>query len=104
MNEQPPVNVAFSDVPDRYTAPPVPPDDAPDPIDTEPVVPELDVPELKLSRPLTPALPAFDVRITIAPLVVAMHMASPRLAPHLRRDTHAVVHLQVPAVSGGRRP
>ena len=25
LNEQPPVNVAISDVPDRYTAPPAPP-------------------------------------------------------------------------------
>ena len=32
-------------------APPPPPVAAPDPIDTDPVVPELDVPELNFSRP-----------------------------------------------------
>jgi hypothetical protein len=54
------------------TAPPVPPEDAADPIDTDPVVPELDVPELKLSRPLVPSTPAFADLMTTAPLVVAM--------------------------------
>jgi hypothetical protein len=65
------------------TAPPVPPEDAPDPIDTDPVVPELDVPELKLSRPLTPAAPAFAVLIVTAPLVVAVPkpLVRPRAPP-----------------------
>ena len=54
------------------TAPPVPPEDAADPIEIEPVPPELDVPELKLSRPLVPSTPAFADLMTTAPLVVAM--------------------------------
>jgi hypothetical protein len=36
------------------------------------VLPELDVPELNVSAPLKPAVPAFAVRIEIAPLVVAV--------------------------------
>jgi hypothetical protein len=54
------------------TAPPVPPEDAADPIEIDPVVPELDVPELKLSRPLVPSTPAFADLMITAPLVVAM--------------------------------
>ena len=52
--------------------PPLPPVDAADPIEIEPVVPELEVPELKMSRPLTPLCPALVVRIEIAPLVLAI--------------------------------
>ena len=37
-----------------------------------PVVPELDVPELKVSRPLTPFVPALDVTMEIDPLVLAI--------------------------------
>jgi hypothetical protein len=48
-------------------APPAPPVAAADPIDTEPLVPELDVPELKTSRPLAPLTPAFTDRIANAP-------------------------------------
>jgi hypothetical protein len=51
-------------------APPLPPVAAPEPIDTEPLVPELDVPELKTSRPLTPFVPLFALRILRLPLVV----------------------------------
>jgi hypothetical protein len=42
-------------------APAVPPVAAADPTDTEPVLPELDVPELKTSRPLVPTTPALAV-------------------------------------------
>ena len=34
--------------------------------------PVLEVPEVKLKRPLAPAVPAFAVRIVIFPLVVAV--------------------------------
>ena len=55
------------------TAPPVPPAFAsPEPMDTEPVVPELDVPELNFSRPEAPVAPAFAERIVRAPLVVSV--------------------------------
>jgi hypothetical protein len=37
-----------------------------------PVAPELDVPELNVITPLTPAVPAFALRTVIAPLVVAV--------------------------------
>jgi hypothetical protein len=53
-------------------APPAPPEAAADPIDTEPLVPELDVPELKTSRPLAPLTPALAVWMRTAPLVVAV--------------------------------
>jgi hypothetical protein len=36
------------------------------------VLPELDVPELKLSRPLAPLTPALAVWMRTAPLVVAV--------------------------------
>ena len=51
------------------TAPPAPPAAAADPIETVPVWPELDVPELKISRPLAPLVPALAVRMLSAPLV-----------------------------------
>jgi hypothetical protein len=54
------------------TAPPAPPVAAPDPIDSEPVEPELDVPELNTSRPEIPLVPAFAERIVTTPLVVAV--------------------------------
>ena len=54
------------------TAPPLPPVEAAEPFEMAPVVPELDVPELNDSKPLTPFAPALDVRIVIAPLVLAM--------------------------------
>jgi hypothetical protein len=54
------------------TLPPVPAVAAPLPIAIAPVLPELDVPELNVSAPLKPAVPAFAVRIVIAPLVVAV--------------------------------
>lgn len=50
----------------------MPPVDAAEPIEMEPVVPELDVPELNKSRPLTPLCPALEVRIAMAPLVLAI--------------------------------
>ena len=53
-------------------APDLPPVDAPLPIEIEPDVPELAVPELNVSKPLTPLSPAFDDAIVIAPLVLAM--------------------------------
>ena len=46
-----------------------PPVAAPEPIDTEPVAPELDVPELNTSSPLAPLVPALAVRMLRAPLV-----------------------------------
>jgi hypothetical protein len=54
-----------------WTVPPFPPVAGPEPINTDPVVPELDVPELNVRRPLTPFVPAFEVRIEIEPLDVA---------------------------------
>ena len=53
-------------------APPLPPVDAPDPIEMEPVDPELEVPELNTNRPLRPLVPAFDERMLMAPLEVAI--------------------------------
>jgi hypothetical protein len=52
--------------------PAVPPVAAPVPIESEPDEPELLVPELNVRRPVTPPSPAFEVRIVIAPLVLAM--------------------------------
>jgi hypothetical protein len=54
----------------NLTCPPFPLIALPDPIDTEPVLPEEEVPELNTSSPLTPLVPEFDVVIVIAPLVV----------------------------------
>jgi hypothetical protein len=50
----------------------LPPVAPPLPIEIDPLVPEDDVPELKLSTPLTPLAPAFALRMMIAPLVVAV--------------------------------
>ena len=52
--------------------PPLPPVAVPLPIEMEPDEPEFAVPELNTSTPLTPASPALEVRIVIAPLVLAM--------------------------------
>ena len=49
-----------------------PPVAAPEPIDTEPVEPELDVPELNFNRPEAPVAPAFAERIVKAPLVLSV--------------------------------
>jgi len=49
--------------------PPRPPDEEPDPIYKPPLLPLLAVPELNTSNPLTPLVPAFDVRILNAPLL-----------------------------------
>ena len=49
--------------------------EAPEPREIKPVLPELVVPELKDSDPLPPFLPAFDVRIEIAPLLLAIPCA-----------------------------
>jgi hypothetical protein len=38
----------------------------------KPVLPEEDVPELKISNPLAPAVPALALRIAIKPEVVAV--------------------------------
>jgi hypothetical protein len=53
-------------------APPLPPVAASEPMETDPVVPELEMPELKTSTPLTPAAPALAERIVTAPLDVAI--------------------------------
>jgi hypothetical protein len=45
---------------------------APEPIEIDPVEPELVVPELNDSRPDEPLVPELDVRMTMAPLVVAI--------------------------------
>ena len=50
----------------------MPPVATPVPREIVPDEPELVVPELNLSDPLTPASPALDVRIVMAPLVLAM--------------------------------
>jgi hypothetical protein len=53
------------------TAPPLPLVEVAEPIEMEPEEPELEVPVLNASIPLTPAVPPFDERIVIAPLVDA---------------------------------
>jgi len=50
--------------------PPLPPEDDPDPMYKAPLFPRLAAPELKTSTPLTPLVPAFDVRIRNSPLLV----------------------------------
>ena len=64
-------------------APALPPVEAADPIETEPVVPDVDVPELNASKPDTPASPALEDAIVIAPLVLAMPcpLATPTVPP-----------------------
>ena len=54
------------------TAPPAPPVAAPEPINTVPVAPPLDVPELSTSMPDAPVEPAFALRNTSLPLVLAV--------------------------------
>jgi hypothetical protein len=49
----------------------LPPVAPPLPIEIDPLLPDDVVPELKLNTPLTPAVPAFALRITIAPLDVS---------------------------------
>jgi hypothetical protein len=44
----------------------------PEPIDTEPVLPTFDVPELNVSIPDVPAVPAFALLIVNAPEVVSV--------------------------------
>jgi hypothetical protein len=56
----------------RVIAPPLPPSAAPVFTSTSPDEPTLVVPELKLSAPLTPLVPAFAVFIVIEPDVVAV--------------------------------
>ena len=56
----------------RTTAPERPPVAAPVPIKMLPVLPPLLDPVLKYNDPLTPAVPAFKLRITTAPLDVAV--------------------------------
>jgi len=50
--------------------PPLPPVANPLPIDNQPLFPEDDVPELKMSLPLTPEVPALRVYTTTEPLDV----------------------------------
>ena len=50
-------------------SPPSPADAVPVPIDISPDAPHVVVPVLNISSPLTPATPAFKVRIIIVPLV-----------------------------------
>ena len=50
-------------------SPPSPVDAVPVPIDISPDAPVEVVPVLSISSPLTPAIPAFKVRIIIVPLV-----------------------------------
>jgi len=50
--------------------PPRPPDDDPEPTYKAPLLPRLAVPELNTSKPLTPLVPAFAVRILRSPLLV----------------------------------
>jgi hypothetical protein len=56
-------------------APPLPAIAAPEPIDTDPVVPELEVPELNTNTPLTPLAPAFEVLMSMAPDVLELPTA-----------------------------
>jgi hypothetical protein len=53
-------------------APPLPVVAELDPMDTDPVLPELEVPELNTSTPLTPLSPEFAVRTVIVPVVLAI--------------------------------
>ena len=54
------------------TAPALPPTAAPEPTRIEPLEPELVVPELNDSKPDAPVAPALEVRIVMAPLLLAM--------------------------------
>jgi len=56
----------------KKTPPARPPVATPEPIDTAPELPLLLEPVLKNNEPLTPNLPAFKLRITTLPLVVAV--------------------------------
>jgi hypothetical protein len=89
------------------TAPPLPPVAVLEPIEIDPLVPELDVPELNMSKPLAPLSPEFDVRIVIAPLVLArpwplvMPMAPPvstALSPDATVSNPPTPLLPVPTV------
>ena len=53
-------------------SPPSPPDAVPVPMDIDPDEPDDAVPVLNISSPLTPTVPAFNVRINILPLDIAV--------------------------------
>ena len=55
------------------TAPALPDEESPDPINSDPLLPDVvpPAPVLSIKRPLTPAVPAFAVCNTIAPLLLA---------------------------------
>jgi hypothetical protein len=55
-----------------YSAPLLPDTDVPDPTYMAPLLPELELPVLSTSIPLTPAVPAFDVCTSKAPLLVVV--------------------------------
>jgi hypothetical protein len=61
------------------TAPPRPLVAAPVPNQICPLLPLLEVPELKISTPDAPAEPAFELRITTAPLELEMPWPPARL-------------------------
>ena len=56
----------------KLIPPPRPPVAAPDPIMIAPLFPSFELPELKISRPVEPATPAFAVFTMMAPLDVAV--------------------------------
>merc|ERR1740138_178641 len=71
--------------------PPRPPPTLPEPTNSAPLLPLFDEPELNTSRPLTPDVPAFAVRIEITPLLVAVpsplsRLSAPPLCTVLRPD------------------
>ena len=76
------------------TRPPRPPTAEPDPTSNDPLLPELDVPELNTSMPLDPAVPAFALRITMLPLLVAAERRAEAemLSSVSRRDRSDSVH------------
>ena len=66
--------------------------ETPEPTDRVPLLPPFAEPELNTSRPLTPAEPAFAVRIDITPLLVAVpsplsRLSEPPLCTVLRPDS-----------------
>jgi hypothetical protein len=62
------------------TAPPRPLVAVPVPIQIWPLLPLLEEPELKISTPDTPAVPALALRKVTKPLVVAVPSPAPRLS------------------------
>ncbi|MEC8428447.1 MAG: hypothetical protein VXZ35_08475, partial [Pseudomonadota bacterium] len=74
------------------TIPPRPPVAAPEPRYRAPLFPLLADPELNTSRPLTPFVPAFALRIEITPLLVAVpsplsKLSAPPVFTLLRPDS-----------------